>query len=132
MRRRRAGLPGNGPADSDDLAPYQLQVPYDSFQRQDALPLAPGEIAELTFGLQPTSVLIRQGHPIRIAIAGHEEGTFVRIPAEATATITVARNSTHASYIDLPAAPRDFPEAELSDVPVALRKGKISGGYDEG
>ena len=79
-----------------------MQVPYHSFKLADTMPLVPGEGTELTFGLLPTSVLIRRGHRLRIAIAGHDQGTFVRIPAEATPVITVARNSQHASYIDLP------------------------------
>ena len=91
---------------SDGTPPYSLQVPYHTFKQEDAEPLVPGEVAELTFGLQPTSVLIRRGHRIRIAIAGHDEGTFERIPAAGTPTIAVARNSVHASYIDLPVVPR--------------------------
>jgi len=87
---------------STEPAPYKLQVPHHTFKMADAAPLVPGEIAELAFGLHPTSVLIRKGHRIRIAIAGHDEGTFDRIPAEGTPTITVARNRLHASCIDLP------------------------------
>jgi putative CocE/NonD family hydrolase len=86
--------------------PYELQVPYRTFKRADSAPLVPGEIAELTFGLHPTSVLIKKGHRIRIAIAGHDKGTFVRIPAEGTPVLTVARNSMHASFVDLPVVPR--------------------------
>ena len=91
---------------STDPSPYELLVPYHSFKEKDAIPLAPGEMAELAFGLQPTSVLIKRGHRIRIAIAGHDKGTFVRIPAEGTPTITVARNRLHASNIVLPVVPR--------------------------
>jgi putative CocE/NonD family hydrolase len=91
---------------STEPAPYELQVPYRTFKRSDIAPLVPGEIAELTFGLHPTSVLIKKGHRIRIAIAGHDMGTFVRIPAEGTPVLTVARNSVHASCVDLPVVPR--------------------------
>jgi len=87
---------------SAEPPPYRLQVPYHSFKEADALPLAPGEMAEITFGLLPTSVLIRKGHRLRLGIAGHDEGTFVRIPATGTPVWTVARNRVHASYIDLP------------------------------
>jgi len=87
---------------STEASPYRLQVPYHSFREEDAMPLVPGEVAEISFGLQPTSVLIRKGHRIRIGIAGHDEGTFVRIPAEGTPVITVSRNRIHASCIDLP------------------------------
>ena len=87
---------------STDAPPYRLQVPYHSFKQADAMPLAPGEIAQISFGLLPTSVLIEKGHRIRISIAGHDEGTFPRIPAEGTPVISVARNKLHASYVDLP------------------------------
>lgn len=87
---------------STDPPPYTQFVPYHSFKRQDAMELVPGEVAELTFGLLPISALVKKGHRIRIAIAGADKDTFVRIPAEGTPTITVARNKTHASFIDLP------------------------------
>jgi putative CocE/NonD family hydrolase len=91
---------------SNETPPYNVQVPYHSFRQEDAEPLVPGEIAELTFGLHPTSVLIRKGHRIRIGIAGHDKGTFVRVPAEGTPVITVARDKLHASCIDLPVVQR--------------------------
>jgi predicted acyl esterase len=87
---------------SDAPPPYKMLVPYHSFKRQDAMPLVPGEVAELNFGLLPTSVLIKKGHRIRIAIAGHDKDTFARIPAEGRPVISVARNTSHASFIELP------------------------------
>ena len=91
---------------STDKPPYELQVPYHSFKEANAMPMVPGEIAEITFGLLPTSVLIRKGHRVRISIAGHDAGTFVRIPQIGTPAITIARNSQHASFIDLPVVTR--------------------------
>ena len=41
--------------------PYSLCVPYHSFLRKDAQPLAPGEVAKITFDLLPTSYLFRRG-----------------------------------------------------------------------
>jgi putative CocE/NonD family hydrolase len=87
---------------SKDSPPYEVFAPYHSFKRKDAMPLVPGEVTELTFGLLPTSVLIRRGHCLRIAIAGHDNDTFARIPAQGTPIITVQRNRIHASFIDLP------------------------------
>jgi hypothetical protein len=91
---------------STDPPPYRLLVPYHSFKRKDSMPLALGEVAELTFGLLPTSVLIRKGHRIRIAIAGHDKDTFACIPVEGTPVITVARNKRYASFVDLPVVQR--------------------------
>ncbi len=87
---------------SKDAPPYTTLVPYHTFRKKDAMPLVPGEIAELKFGLLPTSVLIRKGHRIRLAVAGHDKSVFARIPAEGTPIISVARNKQHASFIDLP------------------------------
>jgi uncharacterized protein len=64
--------------------------------------MVPGQIAELKFGLQPTSVLIKKGHRLRIAIAGADKNTFARIPAQGTPAISVARNKNRASWIELP------------------------------
>jgi len=36
---------------STEAPPYKLLVPYHSFKAKDAMPLRPGQIAELKFGL---------------------------------------------------------------------------------
>ncbi|MFX1452687.1 MAG: CocE/NonD family hydrolase, partial [Promethearchaeota archaeon] len=87
---------------SSEKPPYKMMIPYHSFLRKDAMPLVPGEIAEIKFGLYATSVVIRKGHSIRIAIAGADKDTFLRYPAKGKPTITIARNKTNPSYIDLP------------------------------
>ena len=92
---------------SSEPAPYKMFVPYHSFKKKDAMPLVSGEVAELTFGLLPTSVLIQKGHRLRIALAGQDKDTFARIPVEGTPVITVARNASHASFIDLPVVQRN-------------------------
>jgi putative CocE/NonD family hydrolase len=101
---------------SKDRPPYRTLVPYHTFKKKDAMPLVPGEIAELKFGLLPTSVLIRKGHRIRIAVAGHDKSVFARIPAEGTPVISVARNRQHASFIDLPVVRNP----SQSDTPINL------------
>ncbi len=88
--------------------PYVNQdTPYHSFAERDAMPMVPGEMAELTFELQPTSVLINKGHKIRVAIAGADKDNFNRIPAQGTPTITVARNKKYSSFITLPVSERN-------------------------
>jgi putative CocE/NonD family hydrolase len=84
----------------------KLPVPYHTFLKKDAMPLVPGELAELKFGLQPISVLVKKGHRLRVAIAGHDKDTFIRIPAEGTPTIAVQRNSRGLSMIELPVIKR--------------------------
>ena len=87
---------------SKEPNPTKLPVPYHTFMKKDAMPLVPGEIAELRFALQPISVLVKKGHRLRVAIAGHDKGTFARIPAEGTPTIAVQRNKRGLSSIELP------------------------------
>ena len=77
-------------------------MPHHSFLKKDALPLKPGEVAELRFNLQPISVLVKKGHRLRVAIAGHDKDTFMRIPTEGTPTISMQRNSRGLSRIELP------------------------------
>ncbi|HVG34245.1 MAG TPA: CocE/NonD family hydrolase [Pyrinomonadaceae bacterium] len=102
---------------SKDKPPYWMETPYHSFKRKDGAPLAAGEVAELRFGLLPTSVLIRKGHSLRIAIAGHDKSTFRRIPAEGPPpVITLERNSHNASFIELPVIRRN----QSKDSPVNL------------
>jgi predicted acyl esterase len=64
--------------------------------------MVPGEVFELAIGMEPTSFLFKEGHRIRIAIAGHDSSAFRRIPAEGTPVLRVQRNSAHPSYIELP------------------------------
>jgi putative CocE/NonD family hydrolase len=92
--------------ESTETPPYVQLGPYHSYKREDAAPLVPGEVAELRFSLFPTSVLIRQGHRIRIAIAGHDASLFARYPAEGTPVLSVQRNAVYASNVELPTMER--------------------------
>ena len=87
---------------SNEQSPVKLPVPYHSFRKKDAMPLVPGQVAELKFGLQPISVLVKKGHRLRVAIAGHDKDTFIRTPAEGTPTISVQRNTRGLSMVELP------------------------------
>ncbi|HEX8144450.1 MAG TPA: CocE/NonD family hydrolase [Pyrinomonadaceae bacterium] len=101
---------------SPERPPYWMGEPYHSFKRKDGAPLVPGQVTELRFGLMPTSVLLRRGHRIRIAIAGHDKSVFARIPAEGTPVITVERNRGRASFVELPIVRRP----SRPDAPVNL------------
>jgi len=90
---------------SDREPPYRTPVPYRTFKREDALPLVPGEVAELTFDLLPVSYLFRKGHGMRVAIAGADADHFRILPGEPP-TLQVHRSAAHASRIDLPVVPR--------------------------
>jgi putative CocE/NonD family hydrolase len=90
---------------SDKTPPYPHVVPYRTFHREDAMPLIPGEVAELTFDLQPISYLFMKGHTIRVALAGADASLFTPPPGDPP-TLRICRNSTHPSRIELPVMPR--------------------------
>ena len=92
---------------SDEPPEYKKPGPHRSMLRADAMPLVPGEVAELTFELWATSVLIREGHSIRIAVAGADADTFMRYPRNgAVPTLTVQRNAEFSSVVRLPVRQR--------------------------
>lgn len=78
------------------------QVPYHSFNKYDAASMSVNEIEKVSFKLWPTSVLIKKGHSIRIAISGADRDTFDRVPVEGTPTYKIYRNRTNSSFIELP------------------------------
>ena len=82
--------------------PYQPLGPAHSFMRKDAEPMTPGEPARISFALYPTSVLLRKGHRIRIALAGADAGIFRRYPLEGASNWNVYREAARASLIELP------------------------------
>lgn len=82
--------------------PYQPLGPAHSFLRKAAAPLIPGEAVSIRFSLYPTSVLLRKGHSIRVALAGADASIFQRYPAEGSPTWTVYREAQKASFIELP------------------------------
>jgi putative CocE/NonD family hydrolase len=108
---------------SDEAPPAATFGPYHTFRRADALPLAPGEVAELTFDLLPISTVLRAGHRLRVALAGHDADTFIRYPAEAEGAPTwrVQRNIAAASWIDVPLRERpeldELPEGDQAGAP---------------
>ncbi|MBW2370349.1 MAG: hypothetical protein JRH15_20960 [Deltaproteobacteria bacterium] len=87
---------------STEPPPYTMFGPYHTFKRADALPLVPGEVAEIAFDLFPISVRFRKGQRIRVAIAGADKDVFKPIPGCEAPIITIERNARHASFIDLP------------------------------
>ena len=90
--------------------PYEPLGPAHSLLRKDAEPLTPGEAARIRFALHPTSVLLRKGHRIRVALAGADAAVFQRYPADKTPIWRVYREPQRASFIELPARrARDTP-----------------------
>ena len=90
---------------SADDPPYTQFGPYHSYRQADGEAMTPGEVAEVTFGLEMTAVLFEAGHSIRVAIAGHDDGMFERIPSEGTPVWTVHRTAAMPSGIVMPVMP---------------------------
>jgi hypothetical protein len=87
---------------SSKIPPYKLVVPYHSFKKEDYSPMIPGKIAEITFALYPTSILMRRGSRIRLSLSAADKDTFARYPESGNPTITVERNKIYSSFIELP------------------------------
>ncbi|WP_419163664.1 CocE/NonD family hydrolase [Candidatus Palauibacter sp.] len=88
---------------TEDRPLYRKYGPHRSESRAEALPLVPGEVTELSLDLWTTSVLIRAGHRIRVALAGADADTFLRYPRDgAVPEWTVQRRAAYPSRIILP------------------------------
>jgi putative CocE/NonD family hydrolase len=80
-------------------------TPYTSFERRDAAPMKPGEPARVHFRILPTSVVIKAGHRLRVAIAGADSGVLGRVPETGTPTLTIHRGRPTPAVLQLPIAP---------------------------
>jgi uncharacterized protein len=89
--------------------PYEPLGPAHSYLRKDVEPLVPGEPAHIRFSFYTTSVLLRKGHRIRVALAGADAGVYRRYPAEGTPTWNVYRDVERASFIELPVRQKAAP-----------------------
>jgi putative CocE/NonD family hydrolase len=85
-----------------DTPTYETFGPFHSFERKDGKAMVPGEITTVSFALLPVSVLVRKGHSIRVAIAGHDKDTFIRVPGTGDPVIRVFRQQGNVSWIKLP------------------------------
>ena len=68
-------------------------------------PALPGCVSQgrtETFGLLPTSVLVKNGRRLRLSPAGHDRETFARIPSDEVARISVTSSRQRASFLELP------------------------------
>ena len=98
------------------LRPVRPELPWHGFRAQDydTNPFADDQVLNLRFDLQPTSWVFGDGHRIRIAIAGADEGNFELHPDLCTngdpeqclaTTLTIHRGSARQSRIELPVIP---------------------------
>jgi putative CocE/NonD family hydrolase len=89
---------------SDTHVEHVNGLPYRTFKRRDALPLKPGEVAELVFDFLPTSYQFKKGHRIRLALAGADKDHFAFI-SDQSRTLTIFHTPHQTSHLDLPVVP---------------------------
>lgn len=92
------------PADPASLPYDQGPAPH-SYNRADALPVTPGAVMTLRFALFPTAALIRQGHRLRLAIAGADADTFRRYSNGEPEMFTVSYGGEQASQVQINTLP---------------------------
>jgi len=76
--------------------------PYHSYARADAEPMPPEKIVEVSFQLWPISVLIEEGHRVRLAVAGADAAVFDQLPKEGEVNLTVQSGGDPPSQLILP------------------------------
>lgn len=94
------------------------ELPWHGFERADYNDriFADGNVVELVIDYIPTSWVFRKGHRVRVSIACADYPTFPlhpklspkndpKDPGNVVPTITVYRDATHASYLELPVIP---------------------------
>lgn len=81
---------------------YHSFGPYRSFYRRDASLMTPGKIDYIPIELLVTSVIIKKGHRLRVALAGHDASLFRRYPLEGTPSWDVQRNKAYPSHLEIP------------------------------
>jgi putative CocE/NonD family hydrolase len=86
---------------SNEKAPYSQIGPYHSYLKEDALPLKPGEVAEMKFSMLPISYLFKKGHRVRIAIAGADADQFRNMTNDEP-LYTIHRSFKYPSRVELP------------------------------
>ncbi|MDH5700980.1 MAG: CocE/NonD family hydrolase [Nitrospirota bacterium] len=87
------------PGDTNLNSPRPL--PHHTFRRADAAPLIPGEVVPLLVELLPTSYQFKQGHRIRIALAGADKDHFQLLDGP-TPTWEVWHTPNRPSHVELP------------------------------
>jgi len=86
---------------SNEKAPYKQVGPYHSYLKEDGQPLILGEVAEMQFSMLPISYLFKQGHKVRIAIAGADADQFRNMTNDEP-QYTFHRSFSYPSRVELP------------------------------
>jgi putative CocE/NonD family hydrolase len=79
-----------------------LGLPFHRSHEEDVVELAPGEIAELAFDLQPTSNVFNAGNRIRITLTCADKDNATTPELSPPPTVSIYRNTQNSSYVRLP------------------------------
>jgi putative CocE/NonD family hydrolase len=82
-----------------------------SFERADAAPVVPGELMRVEIPLLSTAALVRQGHHLRLSLAGADAGTFPTL-TDTPATWTVRVGGPDGSTLRVPSRPWSEPASK--------------------
>ncbi|GIV32906.1 MAG: putative serine esterase [Chitinophagales bacterium] len=99
---------------STDTTGYRQPGPYHSFNKEDALPLVPGETARFYFDLLPISYQFKAGHALRLSIAGADTIHFDN-PDDTPSRFVVSCTEAYPSRIILPVIPKETGRTEIND-----------------
>ncbi len=83
--------------------PWLPELPYHPCNQADVQPLVPGELTELTVVLFPVSHVFKQGHSIRVSLAGADVDNFRTPQLSPPPTWKVYQSS----YVGLPVVPAE-------------------------
>jgi uncharacterized protein len=84
-------------------SPYdRMGLPYHRSFAQDVETIAPGEVAELVFDLQPVSVLVPAADRVRVTVTCADRDTFATPVLSPPPTVSVFCDGQHRSRITLP------------------------------
>ncbi len=95
-------------------------LPFHRSHKEDAIELTPGEPVELVFDLQPTSNVFDAGNLMRVTIVCADKDNALKDELSPPPTVTLYRNSEHASHIVLPVMDQEAEkEPDLDALPAS-------------
>jgi uncharacterized protein len=77
-------------------------LPYHRSHREEAQSLKAGEPVRLVFAFLPTSYVFKEGHCIRISVAGSDYRERDRTPVLPAPVVTIYSTPSNSSYVSLP------------------------------
>lgn len=87
---------------SHEAPPYPQFGPYHSYKKADQQPMVANVIESIKITLLPMSVTLPAGYSIRVAIAGHDQDSFNRVPENGRPVYNIYHQENYLSHIDIP------------------------------